>query len=87
MEAHGRERTQDLVDESRRTHPYLEASFKQTLDFDHWIELAQMAKNDPTFIREVEKAARGTAGRRLTGILEARERLKSLRGLDAHVSN
>lgn len=82
MRSHGRERTQELVDEARRTPLYLEAAFKAELDFDRWIERVSRARSDSDFVARVGKSATGQAGKRFGSILEVREHLRTLRSTD-----
>ena len=79
MASHGRERTQDLVDEARRTTLYLGAAFKEPLDFDQWLNCVALAKSDPVYISSVQEATTGGAAHRFNNIIEVREHLRSLR--------
>jgi hypothetical protein len=85
MEAHGWERTQDLVDEARRTSLYLEAKFKAPLDFDRWISRVRAARADSAYMGAIESASKSTHTRTFNGILEVQEFLKGIQ--NSHVGS
>ncbi|MGA8710279.1 MAG: hypothetical protein WB786_03495 [Thermoplasmata archaeon] len=87
MRSHGWERTQDLVDEARRTSLYLEAAFKEPLDFDRWLRRIAVAQSEPTFVAQVEQAARGNPGHTFGSILDVRQHLRSLRSANVASSS